>query len=81
MTLMVIKRRTSRVDKPFNDDRLIKKLRDDIIQGNITDDTRVSEEQLAAMLEMSLQNGEISEETYNYIINNNFMENPEIKNV
>jgi hypothetical protein len=72
---MILKSNRQRMEKPFNHDEDIKKIREKIIHGNLSEDELLSQKEIGDMLETSYQNGEISEETYNIINNENILEN------
>lgn len=50
--------------KPFEGNEFISNVRDRIIQGDLTPESEISNDQLWANLKMKYQNGQISEETY-----------------
>ncbi len=74
LTMFILKNKRMRVTKPFNDDKLIRKVRDEIIYGKETRDLDIPTEELQAMLEGDHRNGKISEETYNFIHDKNLID-------
>lgn len=58
------KSKRMKVKQPFDSDDRISKVRDEIIQGNETQESNISDEELWTNLERKYQNGEISEETF-----------------
>lgn len=74
LTSIVIKNRNKRIKKPFDSDELIRELRDEIIEGDRTPETEPSDTELKTILEKNYQNGNISEETYNIIEQENLIQ-------
>jgi uncharacterized repeat protein (TIGR01451 family) len=62
--LLMVKNRNKRVVKPFDDDELIRTVRDNIISGESDFKQDMLDSELWDTLESKYQNGEISEETY-----------------
>jgi hypothetical protein len=72
----VLKKRSHHIHRPFDDDRTIRKVRDEIIQGKETKDLGLSDAELQAKLEQNYRAGEISEGTLNYILDKNLINKP-----
>jgi len=51
-------------NKPFDSDDLIRQIRDEIMQGERTAESEISDAELSAILEKNYQNKQISEDTY-----------------
>lgn len=74
LTSIVIKNRNKRIKKPFDSDELIRELRDEIIEGDRTPETETSDTELKTILKKNYENGDISEETYDIIEQENLIE-------
>jgi PKD repeat protein len=72
---LMVKNKHRRTNKPYNDDRLIRKVRDEIIHGKSTSDLELSNAELNALLERNYQTCGISKNTYNYINDENLISN------
>ena len=68
LTSIIVKNKNKRDhnNKPFDSDSLIRKVRDDVIQGDVAaeQETGISDQELWPNLKMKYENGQISEETY-----------------
>jgi PKD repeat protein len=64
LAMLVLKNKNKRIKKPFDTDEYIQQVRDDIIEGNISQDPEISDNELWTDLRNKYQNGQISEETY-----------------
>jgi parallel beta-helix repeat protein len=62
--------------KPFDDDKEIQQVRDDIISGKLNDGYDLSETELETLLDGELKAGTVSEDTYNYIMEKNLFKKP-----
>ncbi len=67
LTSLIIKSKNIPIMKPFDDDKLIRQLRDEVIRGYEAKDPEMSDTELWTELEKNYQDGEISEETYELI--------------
>ena len=74
-TSFMVKNKHRRTNKPYNDDRLIRKVRDEIIHGKSTSDLEISRAELRVLLERNYQTRGISKNTYNYINDENLISN------
>ncbi len=72
----VLKKRSRHVQRPFDDDRTIRKVRNEIIHGKQTKDLTLSDAELQSMLERDYRAGELSEGTLNYILDKNLINKP-----
>ncbi len=81
ISFVILQSKRQRGKKPFDEDELISKIRDQLIQGNLPSDKIIPPNQLNEMLEAAYKNGEISEETYNLILNENILEQNETNDV
>ncbi|MCK5559583.1 MAG: hypothetical protein KAJ51_03280, partial [Thermoplasmata archaeon] len=73
LALIVRKNRRRGGSRPIDNDKLLRQIQDDIIDGNVSGVTKLSQDELGELLESSYRNGEISEATYHYIVDNDLI--------
>jgi uncharacterized repeat protein (TIGR01451 family) len=61
---IIVKRRSNRIPKPFDSDERLQHIRDEIILGDETSKSVITDDELWNAIEDRYQNNEISEETY-----------------
>jgi PKD repeat protein len=67
ITSLVVKNKNKRLSKPYDSDEFISKVRDEIIMGDTTPELKIPDLELWADLDSKYQVGEVSEETYNLL--------------
>ena len=70
MSIIISRHRKEPQPKPTPENETYKKIMHELMYNTHTPDTELSNEQLKSILNTKLQKGEISKETYNYIVNN-----------
>jgi len=64
LTSIIRNNKNKRIKKPFDSNELIRNVRDEIIEGEVSPEPELSDDTLWTNLKMKYKNGQISEETY-----------------